>query len=174
LKVGRIYVLSEKITFIFMKKIFQILLFISAAAFITSCSTSKNTTNLKPTTGHLSGTWTISDISLDVPSGFQVTNVFDEAPYTEFKGSTWDLIRNGKGTFTLTNGTKEDIYWSIYGKGDNAQFQFKKLNGQKAKNVEEGYRLTLGPISSNSFTAKSTIDVGNANTGSITYTFTKQ
>lgn len=157
-----------------MKTTIQILFFIAATAFITSCSSSKNATNLKPTTGHLSGTWTISDIAVDVPSGFRVTDVFDEAPYTDFKGSTWDLIRNGKGTFTLTNGTKEDIYWSIYGKGDNAQFQFKKLNGQKAKNVEDGYRLALGSISSNSFTAKSTIDVGNGNTGSITYTFTKQ
>ncbi|MEO7834424.1 MAG: hypothetical protein ABIR50_03830 [Ginsengibacter sp.] len=157
-----------------MKKIFQILFFIAATAFMTSCSTSKNATNLKPTTGHLSGTWTISDIAVDVPSGFQVTNVFDEAPYTDFKGSTWNLIRNGKGSFALTNGTKENIYWSIYGKGDNAEFQFKKLNGEKAKNVEEGYRLALGPISGNSFTAKSTINVGNAKTGVITYTFTKQ
>jgi len=157
-----------------MKKIFQIFLFIAAMAFITSCSSSKNATNLKPTAGHLSGTWTISDIAVDVPSGFQVTNVFDEAPYADFKGSTWDLIRNGKGTFTLTNGTKEDIYWSIYGKGDDAQFQFKKLNGRKAKNVQDGYRLTLGAIGSNRFTAKSTIDVGNGNSGSITYTFTKQ
>lgn len=157
-----------------MKTTIQILFFIAATAFITSCSSSKNASNLKPTTGHLSGTWRISDIAVDVPSGFQVTNVFDEAPYADFKESTWDLIRNGKGTFTLTNGTKEDIYWSIYGKGDSRQFQFKKLKGQKAKNVEEGYRLDLGPISSNRFTAKSTIDVGNGNTGSITYTFTKQ
>ncbi len=157
-----------------MKKIFQILFFIAATAFTTSCSTSKNATNLKPTTGHLSGIWTISDIAVDVPSGFQVTNVFDEAPYTDFKGSTWNLIRNGKGSFALTNGTKENIYWSIYGKGDNAELQFKKLNGEKAKNVEEGYRLALGPISGNSFTAKSIINVGNSKTGVITYTFTKQ
>jgi hypothetical protein len=165
---------SGKTTFIFMKKIFQSLFFVAATIFITSCSSSKSVGNLKPTAGHLSGTWTISDIAIDVPSGFQIMNVFDEAPSTDFKGSTWDLIRNGKGTFTLTNGTKEDIYWSIYGKGDAAQFQFKKLNGQKAKNVEDGYRLALGPISNNGFTAKSTVDVGNGKTGSITYTFTKQ
>ena len=157
-----------------MKKILPILIFISAIAFIASCSSSKNATNLKPTNGNLAGTWTISDIAVDAPAGFQVTNVFDEAPYQDFKGSTWDLIRNGKGNFTLTNGTKEDIYWSIYGKGDDAQFQFKKLNGEKAKNVEEGYRLKLGPISKNSFTAKSMINTADSSAGSITYTFTKK
>ena len=157
-----------------MKNKIQLLLFFLATIVIWSCSSSKNATDLKPTNGHLAGTWTISNIAVDVPTGFQITNVFDEAPYTDFQGSTWDLIRNGKGSFTLTNGTKEGIYWSIFGKGDDAQFQFKKLNGEKAKNVEEGYRLQLGPINSNSFTAKSIIDVGNGGQGSITYTFTKK
>lgn len=146
---------------------------ITAIIFMVSCGTSKNSTNLSPTNGHLSGTWVISHIDVNVPAGFQITNVFDQAPYSDFKESTWDLIRNGKGSFTLSNGTKEDIYWSIYGKGDNAQFQFKKLNGEKAKNVEQGYRLQLGPISNSSFTAKSIINTAN-NMGSITYTFTKK
>jgi hypothetical protein len=157
-----------------MKKAIRVLFFIATGTFIISCSSSKNATNLTPTNNHLAGKWTISNIAVDVPSGFQVTNVFDEAPYADFKGSTWDLIRNGNGSFTLSNGRKENIYWSIFGKGDNAQFQFKKLNGQKARNVEEGYRLALGPISSNSFTAKSTINTSTDSTGSITYTFTKQ
>jgi hypothetical protein len=157
-----------------MKKAIRVLFFIATGTFIISCSSLKNATNLTPTNSHLAGKWTISNIAVDVPSGFQVTNVFDEAPYADFKGSTWDLIRNGNGSFTLSNGRKENIYWSIFGKGDNAQFQFKKLNGQKARNVEEGYRLALGPISSNSFTAKSTINTSTDSTGSITYTFTKQ
>lgn len=144
-----------------------------ATAFMISCSSSKNATGLKPTNSHLAGTWTISNIVVDVPADFQVTDVFDEAPYNDFKGSTWNLIKNGKGNFTLSNGTKEDIYWSIFGKGDNAQFQFKKLKGMKPKSVEDGYRLQLGTINSNSFTAKSPVDLGNGNTGYITYTFTK-
>jgi hypothetical protein len=121
----------------------------------------------------MSGTWTISDIQVDLPASFKVTDVFDEAPYEDFKGSTWDLVRNGKGSFTLSNGTKEDIYWSLYGKGDNTQFQFKKLKGMKPKNVADGYRLQLGPVSSDHFTAKSPVDLGDGNTGYITYTFTK-
>ena len=155
-----------------MKNTIQIL-FLIATAFTISCSSSKNATNLKATNRHLAGTWTISDINVNIPSDFHVTDVFDEAPYEDFKGSTWNLIRNGKGSFTLTNGTKEDIYWSIYGKGDNAQLQFKKLGGMKPKNVEDGYRLQLQNITNNNFTAISSVDLGNGNTGSITYTFTK-
>ena len=156
-----------------MKKIFSGFLIMTTVFFITSCSSSKNATDLKATTGNLDGTWTISNISVDVPSTFKVTDVFDEAPYQDFQGSTWNLVRNGKGSFTLANGTKEDIYWSINGKGENAQFQFKKLNGMKAKNVDDGYRLQLQNISGNSFVAKSPIDLGDGNTGYISYTFTK-
>lgn len=157
-----------------MKKVIPALAVILLSIFIFSCSSSKNSTNLKATNSNLAGNWTISDIAVNLPSNFKVTNVFDEAPYTDFRGSTWNLIRNGNGSFTLKNGTKENIYWSIFGKGDNAQFQFKKLNGEKARNVEEGYRLQLGPISSNSFTATSSVNTGADSTGTITYTFTKQ
>lgn len=156
-----------------MKKIIYSLIIITATFFITSCSSTKNASGLKATNGNLDGTWTISNIAVDVPSAFKVTNVFDQGPYQDFQGSTWNLIKNGKGSFTLSNGTKEDIYWSINGKGDNAQFQFKKLNGTKAKNVDDGYKLQLQNISSNSFVARSPIDLGNGKTGYITYTFTK-
>ena len=156
-----------------MKKIINGLLVVTAMLFIVSCSSSKNATDLKASNGNLDGTWTVSNIAVDVPSTFKVTDVFDEAPYQDFQGSTWELIRNGKGSFTLTNGTKEDIYWSIYGKGENAEFQFKKLNGMKPKNVDDGYRLQLINISSNSFVARSPIDLGDGNTGYISYTFTK-
>ncbi|MEO8821226.1 MAG: hypothetical protein ABI267_03225 [Ginsengibacter sp.] len=149
------------------------LIFIPALLFV-SCSSSKNATNLKPTNSHLAGTWTITNIEVNVPLDFKVTNVFDEAPSEDFKGSTWNLVRNGNGSFTLANGTKENIYWSIYGKGDNAEFQFKKLSGMKAKNVETGYRLKLGQISSTSFTAASIINEGTDSQGNITYTFTKK
>ena len=156
-----------------MKKTIQILLFVTAVFFMSSCSSSKNATDLKATNGNLAGTWTLSNISVDVPAGFKVTNIFDQAPYPDFKGSTWDLKKNGKGSFFLTNGSLIDIYWSINGKGEDAQFQFKKLNGEKPKNVEEGYRLQLQDITSNSFIAKSTVDVGDGKSGYITYTFTK-
>ena len=156
-----------------MKKAIQIFFFATAVFFMASCSSSKNATDLKATNGNLAGKWTVSNISVDVPSGFKVTDAFDEGPYQNFQGSTWDLVKNGNGSFTLNNGTKENIYWTIYGKGNDAQFQFKKLNGAKARNVADGYRLQLQNIGSNSFVAKSPVDLGNGKTGYITYTFTK-
>ena len=139
-----------------------------------SCTSSKNATNLKPTRNHLAGTWTISNIDVKMPSGYKVSTVFDEAPYTDFNESTWNLVRNGNGSFTLANGTKENIYWGVEGKGNNAQFVFKKLNGMKPRNVEGGFKLDLGPISSNSFSATSNINAGSDSTGTITYYFTKK
>src|SRR5690606_8302909 len=112
--------------------------------------------------------WTVSDISIDLPNGFKVADVFDEAPYQDFKNSEWDLKRNGKGSYTLSNGTKRDIYWSIFGKGADAQFQFKQLYGEKARNVNEGYRMMVDNLSSNSFIAKTPIDLGDGGTGYIT------
>jgi hypothetical protein len=156
-----------------MKNLFNTLFTIASALIIISCGGSKNATGLKASEGNLDGTWTLSNILVDVPGGFKVTDVFDEGPYQDFQGSTWNLIRNGKGSYTLASGKNVDIYWTINGKGPDAQFQFKKLIGEKAKNVEEGYRLQLQDISSNSFTAKSPVDIGNGQTGYITYTFTK-
>ena len=155
-----------------MKTTIQLVLIASAILFMTGCSSSKNTA-IKANNNPLEGKWIISNISVNVPPDYKVTDVFDEGPYEDFKGSSWDLIRNGKGTLSLLNGTKEDIYWSIFDKGDSAQFQFKKLKGMKPKNVSEGYRLQLQDISSNSFIAKSPVDLGDGKTGSITYTFTK-
>jgi hypothetical protein len=165
--------MPPKILFI-MKNLFPVLFIATATFFMTSCSSTKNATNLKATNGHLAGTWTISNILTDLPPNINITDVFDEAPFDTFKGSTWELIRNGKGSFTLPNGTKKDIYWSIYGQDPNAQFQFKKLNGEKARNVDAGYRLQLQSITANEFIARSPVDIGEGKTGFITYTFTRK
>ena len=156
-----------------MKKFIPLFFAAGMMLFLASCSSTKNATDLKTSTGNLSGLWTISDISVDLPTGFKISDVFDEAPYQDFMNSQWDLKRNGKGTYTLSNGTKRDIYWSIYGKGDDAQFQFKQLYGEKARNVNEGYRMMVDNVSSDSFIARTPIDIGDGGTGYITYTFTK-
>ena len=156
-----------------MKKIINLFLVASTMLFLVNCSSSKNATDLKTSTGNLSGLWTVSDIKVDLPDGFKVSDVFDEAPYKDFMNSKWDLKKNGKGSYTLTNGTKRDIYWSVYGKGADAQFQFKKLLGEKARDIDQGYRMMIDNVSSTSFVAKTPIDIGSGSTGHITYTFTK-
>lgn len=138
--------------------------------FFLGCSTSRDTA----TTRNLSGTWKITDITVDIPADYRVINVFDEAPFQDFKESTWNLIRNGNGSFSLANGKTEDIYWSINGKGSDAVFQFKKLKGQKAKNVTDGYRLSVGSVSENQFTLISPVLLDDGSSRHITYIFTKQ
>lgn len=156
-----------------MKNKIQLIFSAIIVLLITSCSSTKDATDLSATHGHLAGTYTITDIQTDIPAGFKITDAFDQGPYENFKGSTWELVRNGKGSFTMPNGTKENIYWSIEGKGTDAQFLFKKLNGEKARKVTDGYKLQLQNISSDSFIARSPIDLGGGKTGYITYTFTK-
>lgn len=156
-----------------MKKITNLVLLLTAALFIISCSSSKNATDLKVNNRNLAGLWTISDITVNMPADFKITDVFDEASYEDFKGSKWNLIKNGKGSFTLENGISKDIYWSVNGKGEEAQLQFKKLMGEKARNVDTGYRLNIDNLSSTSFTGRSILEMGDGKTGNITYTFTK-
>lgn len=142
---------------------------------LVNCSSTKGIDgNLPATHGNLKGTWTVSDIQIDLPAGFNVTKVFNTAPYEDFRGSTWELIRNGKGSFTLSNGTKEEIYWTITGDKSAPQFQFKILDGEKARNVEEGYRLAIQGLNENSFKAMSSVQFAEGKTGAITYTFTRK
>lgn len=126
------------------------------------------------TTRNLTGKWKITDIRVDIPADYRVINVFDEAPYQDFKESTWDLVRNGNGSFNLANGKSESIYWSINGKGSDAVFQFKKLHGEKAKNVTEGYRLSIASVSENQFTLVSPVLLDDGTSRNITYIFTRQ
>ena len=155
-----------------MKKLIKINLLITVIALVfAACSTPKNT-QVKITPGTFAGNWIISDIKLDMPSDFKVNNVFDEAPYQDFMGSRWNLIRNGKGSFTLNNGTKQDIYWSIYNQDNEKIFQFKKLeDNDKAKNVKEGYRLQVQQIGDTNFVLRSPLKLSEGKTGYISYTF---
>ena len=130
-----------------MKKIFQTSIAILALTFIISaCSTPQNTStgtsSSSVSRGKFVGTWTLTNVNYDglVPGAVQ--NVFDQAPPEAFVGSTWKCTNSGNGIYTLSNGTAQTIFWSVFNGGSTGtQFQFKKLyQGDKAKNVQEGYR----------------------------------
>jgi hypothetical protein len=74
----------------------------------------------------------------------------------------------------MSNGTSQTIYWSVYNGGTTGtQFQFKKIyQGDKPKNVAEGYRLDIASNDGKSMVLKSAVDVGGTN-GYIIYSFTK-
>jgi len=163
-----------------MKKILQTSLAILAIAFVFSaCSSQKNTVSggssaASVSRGKFVGTWTLTNVSYDglVPNAVQ--NVFDQAAPSAFVGSTWKLTNSGNGIYTLANGASQTIFWSVYNGGTNGtQFQFKKLyEGDKAKNVEEGYRLNIASVSDAGMTLQSPVAVGSG-TGYVVYTFVK-
>ncbi|MBD1394130.1 hypothetical protein [Mucilaginibacter glaciei] len=163
-----------------MKKIFQTTFAILALAIaFTSCSTTKNassagTSGMSVTRGKFVGTWNLTNVSYDglVPNAVQ--NVFDQAPASAFIGSVWKLTNSGNGIYTLANGQSQTIFWSVYNQaGAGTQFQFKKIyDGDKAKNVQEGYRLVIGAVNDATMTLQSPVAVGNG-TGYVIYTFTK-
>ncbi|WP_233138121.1 hypothetical protein [Mucilaginibacter sp. MD40] len=163
-----------------MKKIFQTAVAILAVSFIFSaCSSTQNTQTggtsaMNVSRGKFVGTWVCNSVSYNGLLPGAVQNVFDQAPPAAFEGSTWKLTNSGNGMYSLTNGQSQTIFWSVYNGNGATQFQFKKIyQGDKAKNVQEGYRLNVGAMTGTNMTLLSPVPVGNG-IGYIVYTFTKQ
>jgi hypothetical protein len=157
-----------------MKKILQLTFSILALAFILqSCSTSKSLVGAQ--NGPINGTWTLTNVSYDGLLPNAVQDVFNQAPPSAFVNSTWKLTNSGNGMYTLANGTSQTIFWS-YNTQDksNPIFQFKKIyQGDKAKNVTEGYQLYVVQADRSTMTLKSPIAIGSK-TAYIVYSFQKQ
>ncbi|MGF7081878.1 hypothetical protein [Mucilaginibacter sp. UYCu711] len=157
-----------------MKKIVQFTFTVLAFAFILqACSTTKSLVGASH--GHINGTWTLTNVSYDGLVPGAVHDVFNQAPPSAFVNSTWKLTNSGDGMYTLANGTSQSIFWS-YNDQDksNPIFQFKKIyQGDKAKNITEGYLLNVVQVDGSSMTLKSPIDVGSK-TAYIVYSFQKQ
>jgi len=77
--------------------------------------------------------------------------------------------------YTLNNGTSQSIFWSVNNSDPSGQiFQFKKIyEGDKPKNVAEGYQLYVVSNNGSSMTLKSPVAVGNG-TAFVIYTFSKR
>ncbi|HEY9196262.1 MAG TPA: hypothetical protein VIM77_08350 [Mucilaginibacter sp.] len=158
-----------------MKNILKAPILILSLIFVfAACSTPKNTVTTNVPRGKFVGTWTLNNVSYDGLVQGAVQNVFDQAPPAAFVGSTWKLTNSGNGVYTLSDGTSQSIFWSVYNGGTTGtQFQFKKIyQGDKAKNVQEGYRLDIAGNDGSAMTLKSPVTVGNS-TGYVVYSFTK-
>ncbi|HEY0245004.1 MAG TPA: hypothetical protein VGC01_05535 [Mucilaginibacter sp.] len=159
-----------------MKKVFQILFVALISTFIFSCAGMKGAVApAGPPRSAFTGTWTLTNVSYSGLVEGSVQTVFDQAPPQDFVNSTWELTNSGNGTYTLANGTAQNIYWSV-NSGDalGAIFQFKKINqGESPKNVTKGYQLVISNNDATSMTLKSLVYFGNQN-GYVVYTFTKK
>ena len=125
--------------------------------------------------GKFTGKWVIGSIRYDGLVENAVQNVFDQAPPSAFRGSVWNLTNSGNGMYTLNNGTSQTIFWSVNNTDPKGQiFQFKKIyEGDKAKNVTEGYQLYVVSNDGSTMILKSPVAVGSQ-TAYIIYTFSKQ
>lgn len=160
-----------------MKKILQsALLAAIIAVFISACSSTKNaaTGTATASRGKFVGTWTVTNITYEGILQSAVTNVFDQAPPAAFVGSTWKLTNSGNGMYSLTNGASQTIFWSVANDPAGQMFQFKKIyEGDKAKNVETGYRLIVGSNDGNTMVLRTPVSLGTG-TGYVVYSFAKQ
>ena len=157
-----------------MKKIFQILLPVLAVISIFSaCGVPAAMTG--SSRARFVGTWTLNSVNYDGLVKGSVQTVFDQASPEAFVGSTWALTNSGNGQYTLNNGTSQTLFWSLL--KDNVSgttmFQFKKIyQGDKPKNVPDGYQLVINDNDGNMMTLKSPVAFGGK-TGYVVYSFTK-
>ena len=160
-----------------MKKLFlAIILACTVVLVLPSCNTAKRVTaGISGSRGTAVRNWVVTNIALEGLPDQAVQGLFGEKNYKCFEGSTWNLTNSGNGTYALPASSEcgavtQSIFWSAAPKDET--FQFKKIyEGDKAKNVTEGYRLILSSLSSKQMVLKSPIEFGGK-TANIILTFT--
>ncbi|KQS34530.1 lipocalin family protein [Pedobacter sp. Leaf194] len=159
-----------------MKRLFiAIAIACSTLVMLQSCSSTKNAASgISGGRGTVTGTWVLNNITLEGLPDQAVQGLFGEKSYKCFQGSTWKLTNSGNGSYTLPassacGAVMQTIYWSATPAEET--FQFKKIfEGDKAKNVTEGYRLVLSQLSKGNMVLKSPIEFGGK-TANIVLTF---
>ena len=141
-----------------------------------SCSPKAGTTAVMAKRGDLTGNWTLTNINFENIPEVAVKSFLGESSYKCFIGSTWSLTNSGNGSYSLPGSDicaakTQSIFWSVSVADET--FQFKKVNdGEKPKNITDGYRLMLSSANDGSMVIKSPIQYGNI-TAYIVLNFTK-
>jgi len=159
-----------------MKRLFiAIAIACSTLVMLQSCNTTKRVTaGMTGSRGTVVREWVVSNVALEGLTDGAVQGLFGEKSFKCFQGSTWNLTNSGNGSYTLPASSTcgpvmQTISWSAEPKDQT--FQFKKIyEGEKAKDIKEGYRLVLSEISSTRMVLKSPIEFGGR-TASIVLTF---
>lgn len=144
-----------------MKK--SLILLLLAISFV-GCKPNQTVTNTK--LDHklevaIKGNWTISSVTYPGSEYIKMTS-FEIADSKCFVGSNWKFIsNNNKGDMALTstncNAFSSSITWYINKDGN---FVMKITNDVKAKNVVDGYILTIANQTENSFQLIDKANVG--------------
>jgi hypothetical protein len=152
-------------------KIVPAIILFAMSIMFTSCASKQNVSGLKVSRTAITGTWIVNKVTLEgFPMNYKVTDAFEMAPYLDFMNSTWQLNGNYKGIITLSNGTSQEIYWSLFNERTPPIFQFKKIDDEKAKNVNEGFQLEIADANKERLILESPIRLATGNTAYIVYT----
>ena len=100
----------------------------------------------------IKGNWKITNVTYPGSDYIKITS-FQIADSKCFIGSTWSFVsNNNKGNMTLNNSNcpayTSPIQWTVNKDGD---FVLKFIEGNKAKNVKEGYILKVANQTEKSF-----------------------
>lgn len=161
------------------KGILAVTAFSLLALLFSACSTSKVANPEGKGKIKVTGTWTVQKVDFEGISGngFKVT-VFDDAPYTCFVGSQWNLIASGNGSYTLPSGQdcvagERPIFWGVATENGVPTFSFKKMpGGVKPAKITDGYKLTVKSVTDNSLILQDDINF-EGKTVYINYHLTK-
>lgn len=160
-----------------MKRIILIAAFaITSLIIFDSCSPKTTTGTIAAKRGDVSGNWVLTTISFENIPEIAVKSFLGENSYKCFIGSTWNLTNSGNGSYDLPMSTNceaktQPIFWSVSTADET--FQFKKVNeGEKPKNIRDGYRLMLSSASSSNMVIKSPIEYGSGS-AYVVLNFTK-
>ena len=141
-----------------------------------SCSPKTTTGTVAAKRGDVSGNWVLSTITFENIPEVAVKSFLGESSYKCFIGSTWNLTNSGNGTYDLPASSScsartQNIFWSVSTADET--FQFKKINeGEKPKNITDGYRLMLSSASNTDMVIKSPIQYGSGS-AYVVLNFTK-
>lgn len=152
-------------------------LLLGAAILLYSCSPKTTNGTVPLRKGNVTGNWLLNDITYEGIAESAIKTMFTDASPKCFVGSTWALTNSGNGSYTLPGGMgcepkTQAIYWSVSAVDET--FQFKKLNdGEKARNVTDGYRLVLSAADGQMMTLKSPVEVAGGSAYIVLH-FTKK
>ncbi len=159
-----------------MKKfIYSIAVLFTTIVVFTACSASRRVAETNDIgRGKVTGTWMVNSITYEGIVENAVQSVFDQGPASVFQGSTWTLTNSGKGIYALTNGTTQSIFWSLNQSAGSPEFTFKKIDdGERAKNVDAGYKLMLATADGDNLILKAPVQYSGG-TGYIVYNMVKK
>lgn len=155
-------------------------IFGAASLLLSACASQQGTVSASGMRKNATGKWTLNSVTFEgLPATARVTTVFSNIPYKCLEGSTWNLPSNSYGSFTTTTSAEgcspytQNIVWSTLTQGGVIMLQFKELlDGVKAKNISDGYRVELTSADNAGMVWRAPI-TAEGQTAYVVYSFTR-